>query len=157
MYAIERLLMTHPNRSALLVISMLALGAAVAPASASDPASRHVQASYALPTSVRGVSYNDAEIQFTTYGSAKALLHSADRYATVEVLDRTGVPVPFLLSEDLNGSGGGSWDLGEFCGRSTKVRLRPAVSLMVYLEVGTCAGRPASATTGTANFTFDAR
>jgi hypothetical protein len=132
--------------------------ALIAPAGATSPTPRHVVVDYVAPTSVRDVAYQDAELQYRDYGSATAMSLKSDRYVVVTAVDRTGLPVPYRLMEDLNGSGTGDVDHGEFCGgRSSKVRIHPGVNIIVYLEVGACPGGPAAATTGTIDFALSAR
>lgn len=143
-------------RVRLAVVSVLATVSPLCAvqADAAPARSRHVLVDYKVPTSVRDVTYEDAEIQFSSYGSATARMVKSDRYVTVNVKDRTGLPVPFQVSLDQNGSGLGR-TLGEFCGgASPRLRLQPGVAIIVLLEVGTCTGSPAAATLGTADFLF---
>lgn len=144
-------------RLTVAAISTFAL-ALVSPAGAKTPSPRHVVVAYVAPTSVRDVAYQDAEVQFRDYGSARARSSKSDRYVVVTAFDRSGLPVPYWLTEDLNGSRVGTVDHGEFCGgRSGKARIHPGASVVVYLEIGICPGAPAAATTGTIDFEFSAR
>jgi hypothetical protein len=124
------------------------------PALAAPSAPRHVQASYVAPTSVRGVTTNDAEIQYSDYGSVTVSPDRGDRNLLVKATDKSGQHVPMLVMQDLNGDGTGDLDYGEFCDRSTRLRLKTAAPVIVYLQVGQCSAGPATATTGVVDFTF---
>jgi hypothetical protein len=145
------------NRATIAAASALVASLAL-PAQADPPPPRHVVVDYVAPTSVRGVAYQDAEIQFRNYGSATTRTLKTDRFVTVTVRDSTGLPVPYSVTEDVNGSGQGNVDLGEFCGGGTnKLRIQPGLNIIVYLEVGLCGTAPAAATTGTVDFALSRR
>jgi hypothetical protein len=126
------------------VVGMVAGGAVAG--HAAPTSGHHERAGYSMPGGVQGVINGSTNLGGRHFGFVQVPSRPSDRTVKVSVSDVTGLPVAFEVAQ---WGSAGDRTLGSYCSTSSRIRLpRPGRSVIVYLNVGSCAGRPSVPTTG---------